>query len=166
MQSKNFCSLAGALLAWILCAPLPLGAQQAESHVVSAEPATTLVLRRGAETDVPLRVVIRSGYHINSNTPAEEYLIPTMLSWSKSSISGITLRGVTYPKAETVNYDFASKPLQVYSGTITVVSRFTVAADAVRGQTRLIGTLRYQACTDRMCLAPRTLPVSVPAMVE
>ncbi|MBI3665195.1 MAG: hypothetical protein HY236_03050 [Acidobacteria bacterium] len=164
MPSRIFSSLAGALLAWTLSTPLQ--AQSADSNVVSVEPAANLVLRRGAETDLPIKIVIRPGYHINSNMPAEEYLIPTALRWSRSSIGGITLRGVTYPQAEVVNYEFAEKPMQVFSGTITVLSRFIVTSDTIKGQTRLQGTLRYQACTDRMCLAPRTLPVSVPVAVE
>ena len=169
-RSDLFCSaglsrfLAGDLrvLAAVvfLCAPLAWGQS---AHVVSVEAAPGLRARRGAEVEIPLRVMIRSGYHINSNTPAEDYLIPTVLTWTSGPL---TARSVTYPKAESVKYEFSEKPMLVYSGAVSIVSRFAVAADAPRGETRLTGKLRYQACTDKMCLAPRTLDVSVPVTVE
>ena len=144
-------------------APFPVAAQAAGTHVVSVEPAQGLAARRGAEFQAPLKLAIRNGYHINSNTPSEDYLIPTVITWDAGPLAE---RGVTYPKAESVRYDFSSNPLLVYSGTVTVVSRFAVSADAPRGQTTLKGKLRYQACTEKMCLAPRTLEFSVPVKIE
>ncbi len=152
---KIFFSLAAGLL---------LQAQIPGPPVVSAEPAPAVVAHRGSTAEIPLRLAIRSGYHINSNTPAEDYLIPTLLSWNEAA--GLAPRGVTYPKSESVKYEFAEKPLLVYSGAVTVTTRFAVAADATPGPQTLSGKLRYQACTDRMCLPPRTLNVSASIKVE
>ncbi|MGH7752790.1 MAG: protein-disulfide reductase DsbD domain-containing protein, partial [Gemmatimonadales bacterium] len=120
--------------------------------------------RRGAQVEVPLRLTIRPGYHINSNAPAEEYLIPTTLHWTPSP--GWTVRGVTYPKTEKVNYEFSEQPLLVYSGAISIQSRLAVGAQLSPGPITLAGKLRYQACNDKMCLPPRTLEVSVPLRIE
>jgi thiol:disulfide interchange protein DsbD len=138
-------------------------AQMPGPHVVSVEPLPALKARRGAEVEVPLRLVIRGGYHINSNEPAEDYLIPTALTWVEGPF---TPRGVTYPKAESVKYEFSSKPLLVYSGAITLRSRLLVAGSASPGATTLTGKFRYQACNDKACLPPRTLDVSVPITIE
>ena len=151
------------MAAGLLWVPLPLEAQAAGTHVVSVEPPQGLAVRRGTEFQVPLKLVIRNGYHINSNTPSEDYLIPTALQWDTSPIA---VRGVTYPKAESVRYEYSPSPLLVYSGTVTVVSRFAAPGDATRGQTTLKGKLRYQACTDKMCLAPRTLEFNAPVKIE
>ncbi len=137
--------------------------QSPGAHVVSVELPPGISARRGSELEIPLRLKIREGYHINSNTPAEDYLIPTLLTWTPGPL---TSRSITYPTAESVKYEFSSKPLLVYSGAVTVVSRFTVPAETPRGETRLAGKLRYQACTEKACLAPRTLDISVPFTVE
>ena len=158
MRSRVFCSAACLLLA-SLAAP----AQVLGPHVVSIEPSAGFKARRGTELTVPLRLLIRGGYHINSSQPAEEYLIPTVLTWPGAAFAA---KGVTYPQAETVNYEFSAKPLLVYSGAVTVVSRFQVPATVPPGELRLAGKLRYQACNDKACLPPRTLDVAVSVTVE
>ncbi len=131
--------------------------------MVSAEPPQGVTARRGSEAEVALKLVVRNGYHINSNSPSEDYLIPTVLNWDSAPLA---VRGITYPKAESVQYEFSAKPLLVYSGAVIVVSRFAVPQSATSGTAALKGKLRYQACTDKMCLAPRTLDISVPIKIE
>ncbi len=133
------------------------------THFVSVEPVSPATARRGAEFQAPVRFTIRAGYHINSDQPAEEYMIPTVLTWSSGPF---TLKGVIYPKAEPVKYEFSSKPLLVWSGTITVTSRFQAPADAPPGTIKLSGKLRYQACNNNACFPPKNLDVSVPVTVE
>ena len=54
---------------------------QAQSSPVTAEAPAKLLVKAG-ETAVS-RVLFRltSGYHTNSNSPSDEYLIPLRLSW-------------------------------------------------------------------------------------
>ena len=156
-RSSLFCSL--LLLIALRANAKPTGG----AHVVAVETPQSVKAKPGSTIEVPLRLIIRGGYHINSNAPAEDYLIPTALTWESSVL---TPKGVAFPKAGSVKYEFTEKPLLVFSGLVTVVTRFTVAADAAHGPLTLSGKLRYQACTDKMCLAPRTLPVSVPVTVE
>ena len=144
-------------------AAVPASAQVLGPHVVSVEPPAAFKARRGGDLQVPLRLIIRGGYHINSDKPAEDYLIPTALTWPEIPL---VVRGVTYPKAKSVKYEFSSKPLLVYSGMVTVLSRFQVPAGAAAGEVRLAGKLRYQACNDKACLPPRTLDVAVAVTIE
>ena len=153
---KICCSLA-ALLA------VGAAAQGQGIQYVSLEPPATVSARRGTEVEAPLRFFIRGGYHINSNQPAEDYLIPTALTWTAAPVAP---KGVSYPKAESVKYEFSEKPLLVWSGGIVVTSKFAVAADAPLGPGNLTGKLRYQACNDRACFPPKTLEVSVPVTIR
>jgi len=163
MRSNLFFRLADVLAAAMVSGLLFAQVQPAAPHVVSVEPPPAVTARRGGEVEIRSQLRIRSGYHINSQTPAEDYLIPTLLSWDSGPL---TLRSVAYPKPATVRYEFASQPMLVYSGVVTVISRLAVAADAPPGAYTLTGKLRYQACTDKACLLPRTLPVSVPLTIE
>ncbi len=109
-----------------------------------------------------LSVQVRSGYHINSNAPADEYLIPLRLNWTGAPLETVE---TIYPKPRMEKYSFSEKPLSVYTGDFELVTRFKVPASAAPGQTTLPAKLRYQACTDRMCLPPKTVDVSLPVEV-
>ncbi len=62
-------------------------------------------------------------------------------------------------------YSFSDKPLSVYTGGFELVTRFKVPATAAPGLLVVAGKLRYQACNDRMCLAPKTVDISLPVDV-
>lgn len=126
-------------------------------------PPETLVVKRGGSASVKIRITIRPGFHCNTNTPSDEYLIPLKLTFAPGGV--IESTGVTYPKGKDEKYDFSPKPLNVYSGEFEVTASFKAAADAKKGPANVVGKLRFQACNDRMCLAPKTLDVTIPVQV-
>jgi len=111
---------------------------------------------RGGQAEVKLEVRLRPGYHVNSHAPAEDYLIPLRLSWEPRPFQ---ILEVNYPKPALEKYQFADKPLSVFSGAFTILTRLKAPENAPRGPGVLLGKLRYQACTDRLCLPPKTLEV-------
>jgi hypothetical protein len=115
-------------------------------------------VKAGAEVRVPVIVRIRQGYHINSNKPAEDYLIPTQIVWDAAPLEVVR---VDYPEAEVVTYDFSEKPLSVYSGEIEIVTVLRAPSKSTPGET-ITGRLHYQACNDKACLAPASTAISVP----
>ena len=121
-------------------------------------PGPAVKLEPGKTAEVSVSIQIRPKYHINSNTPADEYLIPTKLTWESS---GLRLTKTEYPEPETVKYSFSDKPLSVYSNKIVIVSHFAVPEKAPASLTELKGKLRYQACNNRACLPPKTADVTV-----
>lgn len=102
---------------------------------------------------------VRSGYHINSHTPSDEYLIPLRLTWSASVVEAMD---TVYPKPRMETYSFSEKPLSVYTGDFEVSTSFKVPSTAPAGPVTLTAKLRYQACNDRMCLPPKTVDVTLP----
>ena len=120
--------------------------------------------KRKAAVEVKIPVTVRAGYHVNSNTPSDEYLIPLKLTWKAPG----ALEGgqVTYPKPTMEKYEFAEKPLSVYTGSFDLVATFKVAANAPAGPGAAVGQLRYQACSDRACFPPKTVEVTVPYQVR
>lgn len=113
--------------------------------------------------EVKLAVSMREGYHANSNTPSEDYLIPIKLTWNAAPLE---VAETIFPKAKLEKYDFADKPLSVFSGDFVVLSRFKTPANAPTGATVLTGKLRYQACTSSMCLPPKSVEVRLPVDVR
>jgi hypothetical protein len=71
-----------------------------------------------------------------------------------------------YPKGTMEKYTFSQKPLSVVTGEFSIATKFKVPANAPSGATAQNGTLRYQACNDRMCFAPKSVPVSITLEIE
>ena len=126
------------------------------NNVLGVAPSAPLQAKVGATVEAKLPLELRAGYHLNSNTPSDAYLIPLKLTWNPGPIDAA---GVIYPKPQMEKYSFSDKPLSVFSGNFELVTRFKVPANAIVGPTAITGKLRYQACNDTMCLAPKTIDV-------
>ena len=127
-------------------------------QAAAVTPPAPLLLEAGKTVESSLVVRIRPGYHINSNKPAEEYLIPTKLTWNTPGLE----TDVTYPESELFVSQFSDEAMLVYSGEIEFKTKFRAPAKLPAGLTEIAGTLRYQACTDKACLAPTSLDVTIP----
>ena len=103
-----------------------------------------------------MKAELRAGFHVNSNAPADEFLIPLKLTWSKEPLE---TEQVTYPKPQFEKFDFSPKPVSIYSGTFEIVTRFKAPASAPPGPGVMTGKLRYQACNNKECLPPRNVDV-------
>ncbi len=154
-RSKSFFS-AGLLL---LLAVVAASAQFRGFQAANVAVPPPVKLAPGETVDVPLIVRIRKDYHINANKPSEEYLIPTELTWSAP---GFDVVKTDYPEAELFVSKFSQEPLLVYSGEITITSELRAPAKLPAGLTELTGSLSYQACTDKSCLAPVSAEFNVP----
>ena len=113
----------------------------------------------GTGTEVTLSLQLRNGYHCNSNKPLDDYLVPLKLTWTPGDLESPE---VIYPRPQMEKYSFSQSPLSVYTGNFDLVTKFKVSPTAGAGQVFVKGKLRYQACTDRMCLQPKTIDVSIP----
>lgn len=147
----------------VLLGILVAGVAFAQTGVLSVAPATKLHAKRGATVSARIHAQLKPGYHVNSNTPNDDYLIPLKLTWSADPLS---VAQVVYPKPQTEKASFSEKPLSVFSGDFEIETKFKVPANATSGPAIATGKLRYQACNDRMCLPPKTVEIPLTVMVE
>jgi Disulphide bond corrector protein DsbC len=159
MPSFN-CSARPALaLLSLLAAPwLCLHAQAPGNAVLSIAPATRLTIQRGGTADFAVKAALQPGFHVNSNMPGDDYLIPIKLTWNKDPLEA---EQVMYPKPQMEKLGFSPNPISVYTGTFEIGTRFKAPANAMPGMGFMNGKLRYQACNDKECLPPRTVDVRV-----
>ncbi len=120
--------------------------------------------KRTAAVVARIPVAVESGFHVNSNAPLDEYLIPLKVTWTAPG--ALEAGVVVYPKASTEKYAFAEKPLSVFAGNFEIGANFKVAAGAPAGAGIAAGKLSYQACNDKMCFRPATVEISVPYLVD
>ena len=134
-----------------------LGAQLRGFQAAVALPPPPISVSAGETFELPLTVRIRKGYHINSDQPLEQYLIPTRLTWDTP---GFEVLATEFPDAELVQYDFSDGPLSVFSGEFAVTTKMRAPKAMGDKPVTLTGKLRYQACNDKACLAPTSIDVS------
>jgi thiol:disulfide interchange protein DsbD len=133
-----------------------------QNNVLSVASPAKVSAKAGSAVEAKLQVELRNGYHCNSDKPSDDYLIPLKLTWAP----GVLQAGeVVYPKPQMEKYTFSEKPLSVYTGGFEIVTKFKAAAGAPAGLAMLTAKLRYQACTERMCLPPKTVDVSLPVEI-
>lgn len=130
-------------------------------NVIGYTPPQRVTVKAGAPVDSALKLNLKQGFHVNSSTPSEDYLIPLKLTWNEGALEAA---GTTFPKPEYHKYSFAQMPLSVYTGDFEIVTHFK--AKAKPGVSSMTGKLRYQACNDNMCLPPKTLEVKVDVEVQ
>src|ERR1700675_890057 len=122
---------------------------------VSLEPVPA-----GKEFQAAVVVEIARGFHMNSNKPSDEYLIPTTLTAQVPA--GFKVLDTIYPAGRLEKFSFSpNKPLDVYTGSVVLRLRLSAQSDAKVGGTTIPMTLRYQACNDSACLPPVKVPVNV-----
>ncbi len=105
---------------------------------------------------------IDPGFHVNSNKPSEEYLIPLSLTWT--STGALQAGSVVYPKASTEAV--AGMQLSVFTGKFDLIANFKIAGNATAGPGSAAGKLKYQACNSNTCFPPKTIDISVPYQVR
>ncbi len=119
---------------------------------------------RGKEFQAAVVVKIATGYHMNSHKPSDSYLIPTTLT--PQLPDGFKLEEAVYPAGRDEKFPFSpDKPLNVYSGSITLRLRLTAEDTAALGAATIPVTLRFQACNQSACLPPVKVPVTLQLQV-
>jgi len=138
---------------------------QNSTQYVSVGELSKVAGKRGSAVQAKIPVTVKDGYHVNSNKPSEEYLIPLSLTWtSTGALEGGT---VTYPKPAMQVFEFSEgKPISVYVGNIELVANFKVGASAPAGPGIATGKLKYQACSNKACYPPKSIDVNVPYSVQ
>jgi hypothetical protein len=156
MNSRALISKLACLL--VLLAGIAV-AQEGKAPRVSVAPVALVTAPRAAQTMVNLNFRVASGFHINSNAPKSEFLIPTALKMDLPT--DIVLGKIEYPEGKDLSFPFSpDEKLSVYSGDFTVAVAVHPMHSVTPGKYIMHGVLRYQACDNAQCFPPKTLPVS------
>jgi thiol:disulfide interchange protein DsbD len=136
-----------------LFAQVPSGKDVVKPEVyVSLEPVA-----RGSSFRIAVVMKIRPGFHVNAREKSEDYLIATDL---KAALpTGFNSGDVSYPKGKLEKFAFSKTPLNVYEDTVILRMPVTALASAPLGEQHIPLKLRYQACSNELCLPPVTLPL-------
>lgn len=105
----------------------------------------------GKEFKVVLDASIQSGWHINSNKPNDEFLIPTTI---KSGNKLFPVSNIVYPKPDERKLAISEKPVSVFENEIKVELTFTIIKSTTSGKYKIPIQFGYQGCNDQTCMPP------------
>jgi thiol:disulfide interchange protein DsbD len=141
--------LAFAVLAFLFAVPSSF-AQIGFDASPKATITGSLHQRNGDEVAGTVTAVVAEGWHVNSNTPSEEFAIKTELTLDPAAAE--LIGNPVYPPHELKTFEFnPGKPLAVYEGTFPISFR----AKLKPGATKIGAVLRFQACSNTVCLPPK-----------
>jgi thiol:disulfide interchange protein len=142
----------------LLLATTGLSAQLMRPRAEVTTAVDTREVRPGGAVDLVMRVVLPDTLHVQSNTPRDPSLIPTVLTIEPPP--GVTVGAIAYPEAFDLAQEGQPEPLAVYGHDFTIRVAITVAGDIGTGALVIPARLRYQACDDKLCYAPATAEAS------
>lgn len=165
-RKLTFFSRRTALIAAFLFALVAFGQDKpANGPSVSVVSAPLVTVVSGGTSPATLTFQVNNGFHINSNKPNSELLIPTSVKLSPPT--EIMITGIKYPEGQQLNFPFSpEEKLSVYSGEFKVAALVRTAKGASVGTYRVHGELKFQACNDRQCFPPKTTPVDFDVKVQ
>ncbi len=120
-------------------------------------------VKRGGSTKGTIVMSIPGGLHVNSSRPNSEYAIPTVV---KISAVGAKVGGVSYPRGRNRKFGFSESSINVYEGRASFGFNLTVPANFKGNVVRVRAVVRYQACTDEVCYAPKSKEITLTAKVQ
>ncbi len=144
-------------------AAVSLPASEQPPVTLTTEKTGPLRLKPGTTAEAVFLLRIAPGYHVNSNKPTDEYLIPTTAAISSDLPAAVG--PAAYPASsswQAMNGD----ALSVYQGEARFIIPIAISADATHGSYHLALTVRYQPCSEDTCLAPQEQTATLDVVVE
>ena len=118
-------------------------------------------MKPGGSIIQTLKVVVQPGFHVNSDKPKDEFVIPLKLTWAGGPLEA---KSISYPKPEEIQV--GGQPLTVFTGNFTIQIEFHAPEHAQTGTGNMTGKLHYQACNNQMCYRPAIVDVRLPVAIE
>jgi len=110
----------------------------------------------GGTVRAGVRVSLPEGLHANAHKPRDPNLIPVVLT--VNAPAGVTVDEIVYPEPTDLRQENAPQPLSVYERDFSIGVVLRIAPDAAPGSLEIPMRLRYQACNEKLCYLPTTVP--------
>jgi len=124
--------------------------------------ASNIVVAAGQQVSLTFDIEMKPNMHVYA--PGVEGYIP--IDWKMKESDAAVAHEVSYPPSEKLHLAAIDETVPVYRDHFRLTREITIGQDAkVRplldssGNFTIEGTLRYQACDDRVCYIPQELAV-------
>ena len=130
-------------------------------HLTVTSAASADQVRIGQRIALTLDIEMKPSMHVYA--PGVQGYIP--IEWQMPPSSVIAAHPVEFPKSKMLRLEAIGETVPVYNGKFRLVRDITIGK-AYLGLLTVEGTLKYQACDDRMCYVPQTVPLKWTFQVE
>lgn len=130
-------------------------------HLRLASSASMTRVRTGQRVALVLDIDLKSRMH--AYAPGVEGYFP--VNWTIADSTSAAVHEVVFPKSEKLRLKAIRETVPVYKGHIRLVRDITISKNAPP-EFALVGTLRYQACDDKTCYIPESVPLKWTFSVE
>jgi DsbC/DsbD-like thiol-disulfide interchange protein len=131
-------------------------------HLRLTTSASTAVARPGNRIALILQIDLKSGMHVYA--PGVQGYIP--IDWKLEEGAAVKPYAFTYPASQMLHLRAIGETVPVYRGRIQITREITFGPEGVlkplvtvAGDLIVKGSFRYQACDDRICYIPQTVPL-------
>jgi len=154
-----------ALCVLLLAASLAAQAPGTVQPSVELAPVGNLHIQPGGTKRVELDFRVKVPFHINSNKPHSNLLIPTTLKLVAPN--PMEIAGIEYPPGEDQTFPFSpNEKLSVYSGDFTIYVSLKAPTAAKGSRFHVGGELYFQACDKNACYPPKRTLVDFDVRVQ
>ncbi len=124
--------------------------------------ASNQIVAAGQRVSLTLDIEMKPNMHVYA--PGVEGYIP--IDWTMQESTAAVPHEVSFPASEKLHLAAIDETVPVYQGHFRLTRDITIGPDDKlrsaldsAGKFTIQGTLRYQACDDRVCYIPQVLPV-------
>lgn len=110
------------------------------------------------EYPILFSIHIKRPWYIHGTHAGQSGLFPTSLTLEGPE--GIEIKRIAFPPPQEKTFSFAKDPVAVYSGNFTVRATLTIEKETPVGRHEIKGAFASQACSEKSCLPPETVPIS------
>ncbi len=139
-------------------------------HLALSASASNARVRSGQRISLVLDLQLPRGMHVYAPGVGDDF-IP--IEWSMKESPALTVRAATFPAAKVVQLKAIKTKAPVFEGSFRLVREITIAKDQVlkplldaNGNLAIEGSVKYQACDEKECFPPETIPVRWTVNVE
>ncbi|MBN1299627.1 MAG: thiol:disulfide interchange protein, partial [Melioribacteraceae bacterium] len=113
----------------------------------------------GSTVKLAVKLSIADTWHINSDKPNDEFLIPSELL--VESENEITVDNITYPEAKNITLSFSEQPVSVFEGEEYIYANIIIPAATDKDTLSFKVVFHYQACNNESCMPPSSVETDV-----
>jgi hypothetical protein len=139
-------------------------------HLTVSASASNPRVRSGQRISLVLDVQLGPRLHVYAPGVKSDY-IP--IGWTMKESPALVTRPVSYPAAKMLRLEAIRETAPVYQGSFRLLRDVTITRDAAlkplldgEGKLTMEGALKYQACDDKVCYPPETVPLHWTLQVE
>ena len=134
-----------------------LGAPQETAHLTISTSATPEAANAGAKITLAADVTPKPGMHVYA--PGQDGFISVALTVDPGPAYATTGKA-KYPEPERIVIPEINESQLVYNKPFRITQDITLAQKSGAAPLTIKGAIRYQACNDKICFLPTTVPVT------